>query len=514
MPKKEIITTRAELAESILYLDGSRFSLQHYPFLPTVYNCNADDIVLKFSRQTAKSTTLANLMLINSVATSFFRTLYVSPTVDQTKVFSNDRVAPSMEGSPVLKDYYMSTTLIQNVFTKQFLNGSKIYLRYALLTADRLRGISADMNVWDECQDIRADIIPVVRETMSRSMYKRSIYAGTPKRTQGTLADLWNRSTKNEYAIKCTGCNYYNILDEDNIGLKGPICKKCGKQLAIANGEWVSAYDIKSSAVPTVEGFRVCLLHFHNAPWVDWNKDVIYKHQNTKKAYFYNEVLAMEYDEGASPVTLQDVINACDPEKKNTTTLSPIERSYPRLMGIDYGPINSEDSHTVTVVMQKRNDTYYVLFAKKFKGKEADYSYIHREVPRLMTEVTASHLAADWGMGEASNSEIRARVGYEKVIAFQHLPAQKEKARWNAKIPAYTLNRNQVMNEFFEAIRKGKLVFPNYDEMKDCVRDIMNVQMEFDEERNSMKYINIGADDFVHACIYCMVALDLYYAVM
>ena len=129
-------------------------------------------------------------MLTNSIAIPYFRTLYVSPTVDQTKVFSNDRVAPPMEGSPVIKDYYMSTTLIQNVFTKQFLNGSKIYLRYALLTADRLRGISADMNVWDECQDIRADIIPVVRETMSRSMYKRSVYAGTPKRTQGTLADL------------------------------------------------------------------------------------------------------------------------------------------------------------------------------------------------------------------------------------------------------------------------------------------------------------------------------------
>jgi hypothetical protein len=119
-------------------------------------------------------------------------------------------------------------------------------------------------------------------------------------------------------------------------------------------------------------------------------------------------------------------------------------------------------------------------------------------------------LAADYGMGEASNSEIRSKVGYQKVIAFQHLPTQKEKIKWNPKMPAYTISRNMVLGEFFSKIKKRKIVFPRFEDFETFAIDIMNVQMKFDVERNSMSYINIGPDDFVHATTYGIVALELF----
>ena len=64
-------------------------------------------------------------------------------------------------------------------------------------------------------------------------------------------------------------------------------------------------------------------------------------------------------------------------------------------------------------------------------------------------------------MGEAPNAEIRSRIGHNKVIAFQHTPAQKEKFHWNNKMPAYTLNRNQVMGEIFSKIKTRRIRFPN-----------------------------------------------------
>lgn len=512
MSKQIVDVTRSEFAESFLYLKGQPFSLEYYPFLYQIYDTMANDIVLKFSRQTSKSSTLANLMVINSATIPHFQSLYISPTVDQTKVFSHDRINPVIETSPIIKDYYMNSSLVQNVFMKQFLNGSRMYLRYALLSADRIRGYSADMNMFDECQDLRADIIPVISETMSRSMYKKSLYAGTPKRTQGTLADIWNSSTMNEWAVKCQFCNHWNILGEDNIGLDAPICSKasCGRNLDPRSGQWVSTYD-QTRPTPTREGYRVCILHFANAPWVDWKRDVIAKYENTKKAYFYNEVLALEYDEGASPLTMQDIVGACDPEKEMSLEMTPLERSYPCVIGIDYGPINSEESHTIITVMQQRNDIMHVLYAKRFVGKEADYHYIHNEIPKLMQHFKAQHLAADYGMGEASNSEIRSKVGFQKVIAFQHMPAQKEKVRWNPKMPAYTLNRNQVLGEFFAKVKKGKLMFPRWEDTKEFAGDIMNIQMDFDEERNTMKYVNMGPDDFVHSTVFASVALEMFY---
>ena len=160
------------------------------------------------TKNTSKSTTLANIMVSNSALIPHFRTLYVAPTVDQAKVFSRDRVAPVLETSPLIKEHYLNSTMVQNVFMKQLLNYSRMYLRYALLSADHLRGMSADFNLLDEIQDLKASVIPVIHETMSRSLYKRTLYSGTPKRTKGTLADLWYASTQNEYLLKCPHCNH------------------------------------------------------------------------------------------------------------------------------------------------------------------------------------------------------------------------------------------------------------------------------------------------------------------
>lgn len=507
-----IQTTKADFAENFLFLNGRRLSLTDYPHLREIYNSEAKESVYMFSRQTAKSTTLANLMITNSVMYNYFKSLYVAPTVDQTKVFSHDRVNPVLEGSPLVKDHYMNSSLVQNVFMKQLLNGSRMYLRYALLSADRIRGYSADMNIFDEIQDSRPDIIPVVQETMSRSMFKWTLFAGTPKRSKGTLATIWGRSSKNEYILKCQSCNQWNILGLDNIGELGVVCNKCGRPLDVKKkGQWVSTYSLTQK--PSLEGFRVCLLHFDRAPWVDWKKDVLGKRERYSTGKYLNEVLALEYDEGTSPITESDLMQCCREEYSMTGDPNDLDVSYKSIMGIDYGPINSESSHTVISIMQKRGDRYHILYLKKFLGKEADYAYIHKVIPELMEKWRVEHLAADYGMGEAPNSEIRSRIGYNKVIAFQHLPTQKEKIRWNPKMPAYTLNRNQVMNEFFQVIKNRKLVLPRWEDFEPFRDDFLNIQMEFDEEKNNMKYTSIGPDDAVHASLYAQVALDLMHGI-
>jgi phage terminase large subunit GpA-like protein len=174
MSKKVVELMPSDFSETFLYLNGRRFSLTDYPYLRAVYNCSDPRVVLKFSRQTAKSTTLSNIMVTKSIMHPHFKTLYISPSVDQTKVFSHDRVAPVLEQSTFVKKHYLNSTLIQNVFMKQLLNGSRMYLRYAHLNADRVRGYSADMCLFDEVQDQLEDNIPVIEETMSRSLHKFS----------------------------------------------------------------------------------------------------------------------------------------------------------------------------------------------------------------------------------------------------------------------------------------------------------------------------------------------------
>lgn len=871
MPKNTINISRSEFVEKTLYLNGVPFSLADYPQLVTIYDDDAKDICLKFSRQASKSTTLAMLSVSRCAMVPYFRILYVSPTVDQTKIFSRERIEPVLQ-SPIIKNYYLSSSLIENVFMKQLLNGSRLYLRYALLDGSRLRGYSvskdhqyltargwidvedlnyddelltlnestkeleyqkpinikiedydgpmhiytskgfrlevtpdhrlhinrqklthaasywtawttdlrakdahktnfrmgidedlfykdnspkyfylpkfktnykadgtpytdgkirtfkaiklpikefmtfmgwwlsegwtnlntcsigvaqdkkhnpaywaeikelfdklfpgtytilkneisfhlnseyrtlyeylkvlgksgdkyiprellnytkylpdlldalykgdgdnskvvnpnykkhlrlntkslslansvqeawlklgklasirhrirrdiytvevksktamnfllrwrhyksggveeiqaykgkiycvvvpngnfitrhkkeklpvitgnsSDMNLFDEAQDLRPEIIPVVQETKSRSLHKLTLYAGTPRRSRGTLADIWNRSSMNEFVLKCPSCNHWNILDEKNIGPTWVICTKCAANLIPQKGQWVSSYSLTQNY--ELNAYRLCALHFTGAPWIDWNADILLKQKNYPKAQFFNEVLALEYDEGVSPITKPQLQVLCNSEKPMLKEPGGIDASYSNILAVDYGPAASTKSNTVAVVLQRRPDKYHVLYAKKFTGHEADFAFLHDEIPRLMKVWNAKFIAADNGMGEATNSELRARVGFEKVIAFQHESAQREKVLWNKKLLAYTLNRTQAMTDVFSLLKNDKIEFPVWSDMETFMDDILNIQIEYDEQLGRMRYINIAADDFFHALVYGIFLCD------
>ncbi|KYK22676.1 hypothetical protein AYK24_00180 [Thermoplasmatales archaeon SG8-52-4] len=497
----------SQFTERFLYLNGKPFSFSNYEFMKPIYDLDASEIVMKFSRQTSKSTTMANIMMSKAAMTPHFRQLYVSPSVDQTKIFSGDRVAPVIESSPIVKKHYVNSNVSQNVFTKRFLNGSVLYLRYAQQSADRLRGLSTDINYYDEAQDLNMEIIPVVNQSMSRSLYKKTVYSGTPKRTKGTLAELWYRSTMYEWFSKCEHCGKWNYLDQKNIGLHGVICRYCGEHLDTSKGQWVSTGDRDSRT----KGFRVNLLMFEAAPWVDWQTDVIeYRKTCPSDAIFYNEVLGLEYDDGVQPITLADLRRCATggPMLEDPTQLD-LSRVH-TTMGLDYGPVNSNKSKTVACVIQRDSDKIKVKYLKRYKGHEADYSFIHGDIPQIFAKWHAVVIGADAGLGDGPNSEIRARIGMpERLIAFRHSGSQRAKAKWNPSSSEYTLNRNMVMTDLFRKIKNRQVEFPRWEDFEPFADDFMNIVIEYDDRLGTYKYVNTGPDDALHSILFGELALQL-----
>jgi hypothetical protein len=229
--------------------------------------------------------------------------------------------------------------------------------------------------------------------------------------------------------------------------------------------------------------------------------------ENTSTALFYNETLGLEYDAGAIPISKDEVIRACNSQVRMKDEPDRGQLGRLSVMGIDYGPVNSDASHTCISIVQEREGKMQVVYAKKFLGKEADYAFIHKEIPRLIKKWNCRVLAADYGMGEAPNSEFRARLGPEKVLAFQHIHTQKEIFKYNSKMRAFTLNRNYVMTKYFDMLKRGHLRLPHWEDISDIAQDIRNVIIEFDEVKNTQKFVNTGPDDFVHATIFAVMSL-------
>src|SRR4051812_5140255 len=96
----------SEVAERLLYLEGAPFSLRDYPMYTAIYDGRFRSTLLMCGRQVAKSTSLANFIIAESAAIPFFREYYVSPSKEQTLIFSNTRVGKTLSYSPLIKKYY------------------------------------------------------------------------------------------------------------------------------------------------------------------------------------------------------------------------------------------------------------------------------------------------------------------------------------------------------------------------------------------------------------------------
>ena len=204
---------RSDLAQKLIFLDGRPFNLDGYEPHYSFYNSSSDKILLMCGRQVAKSTTLANFMIAQSVATPQFKSLFVAPSKEQSSKFSNTRVMKSMRYSPLIKKYYIDAKRTNSVMTRMLTNGSEMYFSYCISDPDRVRGISADAVYYDEIQSMMLrEIIPVINECMGASPHKKNVFCGTPLSAENDIEIMWQESVQYEWTVFCDSCKKWNIL--------------------------------------------------------------------------------------------------------------------------------------------------------------------------------------------------------------------------------------------------------------------------------------------------------------
>lgn len=135
---------------NLIHLNGEKFDFTGREYLLPIYNTNDKEILLKTARQVEKSTLLANELTVMACLIPYFRNMYVSPSHVQTRTFSNDKLKPVLERSPMISRYMQDNKVSTQVFEKGFTNGSMTFLRSAFFSADRARGISSDLLCYDK----------------------------------------------------------------------------------------------------------------------------------------------------------------------------------------------------------------------------------------------------------------------------------------------------------------------------------------------------------------------------
>lgn len=305
-----------------LRLAGKPYTLTDHFFMEPVFRVRCPKVtVLKCARQLSKSTSMAAESVLRSVCHDDLRTMFVTPRFEQVRKLSQNYVKPFVN-SPLIRATSLSEECSQGVLQRSFTNRSTIFFAFAFLDADRIRGVSTDLNKVDEVQDFNWEFIPIIQECMSASAYELSMYSGTPKTLDNTLEKLWSDSTKAEWVTKCDHCGRWNMASVGTdllkmIGLKTVVCAKCDLPINPRDGHWVHTdpLDPKGKTKYRMEqGFHVpqVIVPVHyNSPekWIALTSKRDGKQGYTKQK-FWNEVLGESDDLSVRLTTISDIKKA------------------------------------------------------------------------------------------------------------------------------------------------------------------------------------------------------------
>lgn len=503
-----------ELGEDSERVIVDRFTFEGRKHLARCYDTPARRVLLFCGRQVEKSTLLGNIALCYMSLVPSYRALYVSPSATQTKTFSNDRIKEPIETSPVLKRF-TTTMLSQNIFEKQFINRSKITLRYAYLNADRTRGIPSYLLEVDEFQDVLQDNIPVIEQCLSHApiSLKRQVYAGTPKSLDNHLEYYRaNYSTQGEWMVPCdahggeTG-RYWNILGEKNIGRKGLVCEKCHR---LINPMHLDACWVQQVREAPWESYRIPQLM---VPWVDWQGDILYNYEKYPREKFYNECLGISYDSGLRPLTTRQLREVCKEHitmsgEKTLEYYKDLSFNQAIFAGIDWG--TGENTYTVIFLATYVDMKFRVFFAHRFVGEEVDPDVQIARIVELIRYFNVKYIGVDYGGGFDRNYKLIKEFGIQRVRRFQYLArSSRGKVVWNGKLQRWLVARTEVMSDIFNAIKRGKCEFPKWKEFKEPFgQDMLNIFSEYNEQLKMIQYKHgvDKPDDSAHAFLYVWLA--------
>ncbi len=496
--------------------DYAPFNFKERPHLRRIYDTPARRVLMCCARQVEKSTMLGNLIICYSCLVPAFKTLYVTPSATQTKTFSNDRLKEPIETSPILRQF-TTKMLSSNILEKQFVNRSKVTLRYAYLSADRARGIPAWMLMLDELQDLLSDNISVIEQSLSHApqQWKLYRYSGTPKSLDNIIEYYRaNWSTQGEWVVPCdrhggeTG-RHWNILGEKNIGKKGLICEKCKKSIVPyhPNSQWAAQVEWHETRTPW-ESYRIPQLM---VPWINWSSDIILPYETYPRDRFYNEILGISYDSGLRPLTRPDIMACCNDEvqmrTKELENYRQLSYGQPVFAGIDWG--YGERAYTVVTLAMYVGMKFRVFFAHRFTGEDADPEIQIERLIELLTYYNVRMVGVDWGAGFGMNDRLIRKFGRNRVAVYQYMARAKKKVEWDKGLVRWKVHRTEVMSSVFTAIKKKKIEFPNWEVWKQpFAQDMLNIYSEYNNMLRMVQYDHNpeNPDDTFHSLLYCLIA--------
>jgi len=560
-------------AENYLNLDGKPFNLTSNGYRPFIeiyryigvkaLENNSKPIVLLKSRQVG-GTTMASVLEMFFMGSGLFgsgdrppiRVVHAFPQLDHVFSYSKTKLSEMISNS-VLTDgpdkkgkskSHMQSLIDATTATndslqfKQFVGGNHLWIESVGLDGSRLRGKTADVIFFDECQLMSPAAISNTLKILNKARYGSigsgvQVYFGTPLQKGSNFHKLWNASSQQYFYLGCEKCGEHFPLytpgsnEWENIWIYDFVvrCTHCGhdqdKRKAAERGKWVP---LRNPDECQYIGFHINQLYMP-----EFTKEKILAEKpenspiNSERAY-QNEVLG-EFFHGETSIITQDQIREIcgDHERKFRANFHPEDQTL-KFLGIDIGArqdteqmvdnprfkIQGQSYSTAVIISIKNAGIMSIEFAAKFKKNNVEYKKSF--IKELIQKYSINLAMMDFGYTHDLSEILQNELG-EKFLCAQATGKLNNKVKYNSDIfpKVIMFEKDYWIADLYEKMKKGMVRFPlgSYEHIAWLIQHCTNMEIKPSISRVgdvTPHYIKSGVNDGFVALLNAYIAYKFY----
>lgn len=371
------------------------------------------------------------------------------------------------------------------------------------------------------CQDMREEHIPIMREALSASPYALEQYTGTPKSLNNLIEKLHMQSSQAEWIIKCTHCSFYNIPSrefhlEKMIGpmrediceeRPGTICAKCRQPVSPRFGFWKHRYPERRFEFA---GYHVpqLIMPLHYAKPRKWAELCLKQRGGvqTSPATFWNEVMGESYDTGSRLLTLTELqAAAClpwdndyrDPDKILRELKSRNLKYKETILAIDWGGGGEQHISFTSIALlgYRGNGRVDVLWGNRLLTPN-DHLEEAARVAYYVKKFRPTFIAHDaTGAGKLRETILlqTGKIPQERVLAFELTGGGKALVKYAPSEPnrpraVYRIDKTRTLQYTLASIRMQIIRTFRYDRKTDSDPGLLWDFLALIEEKVDTKY--------------------------
>jgi hypothetical protein len=476
-----------------LTLDGAEFNVldNGWKFMSDIYRYIAlqatrpdgKPVVIKKGRQVG-ATVMGGALDLYFTNSGLFsdpniRVIHLFPALGQVKKFSQDKLENLIRTAKddfITKNKLTSSNAVDNLTMKQFNTGT-LWIDSLGSDGDRIRGMTVDVAVFDEVQDMMGHAIGNATKILTAAKYGPvgqgvQVYFGTPKNKNTHFETIWEQSDQRYYHLGCINCKktYPFYLPEDNRWqsiwlyentIQCPLCGTKQKKIeAIELGRWVSTRPHETS---DFVGFHINQLYIPYFTKENIEKLMPENNPAQTERLWKNEVLGEFYSGAGSPLSKTEVYQLCrDPDRYFSKSINPGEKTT--YLGSDWGGKDDDPGSTggqsyscVVVLSAEPDGTLLVEHAHKLKRNTFEFK--KDTIKEMYRRFAIARGVSDWFFGQDVVSSLQVVYG-DKFLGAQGSGSLITPSKYREDELIISYNKDLLIDELIELFRKGKIRFP------------------------------------------------------